>query len=587
MMRDSELAGLALTLGRDHQMTITLGGETSYCTPDGSHINIARMPTTPLGRLLMTGLVFHEVAHKHHTRGSRPAGLLGELTNIIEDLRVEALLIKERPGTAFDLDAVTQYYAAKGALTPKDLPQALLGLVMAYGRSGVLCQQGLSDLLENCRTMLSGFLGQDFVQTAETLLTKRLAALSSTPESVRLAEELIELLWQQTKQPPPPISTSSPEAQLSDPKNQKTTGTQNKKVHISPPRLDLPREKKHEDPAQQDGCGGRESDRMPPDPIASSSETPVSLLSQTGQRSALPTGPQIREMLVQGTGGFGDLSALMTQELDALATQIPAATLQGIPALPAVGRRSTGGTPLDETQALCACARMGARLRVLLETQKPEPKACGRSGRKLVPHRLVRLALGDPRIFRRRSDQQALNTAVVILLDTSGSMADQVTRNLQRYQIANPAAFALHHTLYGLSGVKVATAAFSNRCYAGPDITLLADFGEKPHSATFNIFPDGGTPTHSALWYARAALLQRPEPRKILCVVTDGYPANREETLAATRRCEKEGIEIAALGIDTEAVGQFWKHHRVIRKVEALPQAMFAVMEERLLQVSR
>ncbi len=37
MIRDQELAGLAMTLGRDAKIKITVGGDNSYCTTDGSH----------------------------------------------------------------------------------------------------------------------------------------------------------------------------------------------------------------------------------------------------------------------------------------------------------------------------------------------------------------------------------------------------------------------------------------------------------------------------------------------------------------------------------------------------------------------
>ncbi|MDY0270829.1 hypothetical protein [Trichloromonas sp.] len=204
MIRDNELAGLALTLSRDTQMKITIGGDSSSCSADGSQINIARMPATPLGRLLMTGLVFHEVAHKHHTRGSRPAGLLGELTNVIEDVRVEALLTRDRPGTAFDLDAVTSYYAKKGNLIPRDLPCALLGLVMAYGRTEILGQHALGALLSPCRKRLAAAFGVPWVREVEQMLEAEFPRLTSTSDALRLAEALIAKLRENPEKDPPP-----------------------------------------------------------------------------------------------------------------------------------------------------------------------------------------------------------------------------------------------------------------------------------------------------------------------------------------------------------------------------------------------
>ena len=110
MIRDQELVGLAMTLGRDANIKITVGGDNSCCKPDGSHINIARMPSTPLGRMLMTGLVFHEIGHKNYTKGVKPNGLLGDMMNVIEDVRVDMETIRARPGTCFNLEAVTTHY---------------------------------------------------------------------------------------------------------------------------------------------------------------------------------------------------------------------------------------------------------------------------------------------------------------------------------------------------------------------------------------------------------------------------------------------------------------------------------------------
>ena len=264
-------------------------------------------------------------------------------------------------------------------------------------------------------------------------------------------------------------------------------------------------------------------------------------------------------MLLTGTGGYGDLSAMVTQELTDLAAQTPQHLRHGIPLLPKVGRRRASSNKLDETHALAACSRMRSRLLTLLQAKTLKPRHYGSSGRKLVGKRLVRMALGDARIFARRVETWALSTAVVILLDTSGSMYDECTGGLKRFEIANPAAYALHVALKGLPGVVAASAGFASPSRHQPSVNVLVDFVEAPKSEAFNIQPDGGTPTHDALWHARAALLQRPESRKIILLLTDGYPMNGEETLAATKRCEKDGIEIAVLPLNLWVDSRKWQ----------------------------
>jgi cobalamin biosynthesis protein CobT len=79
-------------------------------------------------------------------------------------------------------------------------------------------------------------------------------------------------------------------------------------------------------------------------------------------------------------------------------------------------------------------------------------------------------------------------------------------------------------------------------------------------------------------------LLQRPEPRKIMLILTDGCPCNALETQAATKRTLKDGIEIAAIGIMHNGVKNFWDKYRIINSIQELPPAMFGVMEELLIQ---
>jgi hypothetical protein len=91
---DNSIAGLAMVLSKSVSMNITVSGESSYISSKGD-INIAAMPDTPLGKMLTSGLVMHEVSHRNHSDlTSKPSGLHGTLTNIIEDIRVEALTSK-------------------------------------------------------------------------------------------------------------------------------------------------------------------------------------------------------------------------------------------------------------------------------------------------------------------------------------------------------------------------------------------------------------------------------------------------------------------------------------------------------------
>jgi cobalamin biosynthesis protein CobT len=223
----------------------------------------------------------------------------------------------------------------------------------------------------------------------------------------------------------------------------------------------------------------------------------------------------------------------------------------------------------------------------LLQAVKRLPERFGVSGRKLAVNRLVRMATGDPRIFRKRIESIAVNTAVVVLLDRSNSM-NASHGSQSRIVVARDAAFSLHHTLSGIAGVAVHSVAFEmdDVEQETPPIKVLCNWGEKPHSEHFGVSTGSCTPTPWALWYARNELLIRPEPRKIVLLVTDGEPFGwggiEADTLAATARLYRDGIEIAAIGIETDTVQDYWKNNRVIKDLDELPQAMFTVMTDLL-----
>ena len=594
MMRDQELAGLAMTLGRDAKIKITVGGDTSFCQPDGSHINIARMPSTPVGRMLMTGLVFHEVGHKNYTQGGRPNGLLGDMMNVIEDIRVDLETVKARPGTCFNLEAVTTHYVNKGSLEPKSLPHALLGKVMAYGFGRIMAHKAILPLETVCNEMMDDAFGEDFIADVEKIITD-LPHLRSTNESSVMAQQLIDLLVLQQQQPPK--SSSS------------TSSTSSGKS--SPPSPLMPPPEPHEDSegdapteGQEDSVDDSELEGQQADMDGPSSEQPdaptpgdetpqqpddsqVDVPEDPGQEAGFggdgagagggnrPTPEEIETMLKNKTG-YGDLSALIQSELDEMADGLPVNKRGCIPMLPVIGKLKSLHGKLNEVEAVSASSRMRARMLGMLQALKRQPKSYGLSGRKLAYGRLPKMAVGDPRIFLKKVETVAVNTAVTVLLDLSGSMSD-------KYEVANAAAFALHYTLFGLKGVAVSSVEFSGKDRQ-PEVNILVDFGVKPLSENFNHYPFDGTPTHNAIWAARAMLLQRREPRKIMLILTDGCPDSSMETTAATQKTMKDGIEIAAIGIMNDNVRHFWTSHKVINTIQELPPAMFGVMESLLMK---
>jgi hypothetical protein len=153
-------------------------------------------------------------------------------------------------------------------------------------------------------------------------------------------------------------------------------------------------------------------------------------------------------------------------------------------------------------------------------------------------HALPTVATGNDRVFKRRLEVDGIDSAVVICLDVSGSMFDD---HLIAPAIAT--CRALLETL-DAAGVKTAVVAF------GSNISVPKGFNRnvKIANARLGTVKQGGsTNDYNALRYAHQMLLQRPENRKIVFVITDG----QGEPYAVRQQVTSGN----ALGITTIGVG--------------------------------
>ena len=158
-------------------------------------------------------------------------------------------------------------------------------------------------------------------------------------------------------------------------------------------------------------------------------------------------------------------------------------------------------------------------------------------------HALPTVAIGNDRLFKRRLDVEGIDSAVVIVLDISGSMFNSNDPANQKIVPAAQACRALVDTLES-AGVKVAVVAFGSNVFEVKPFDMNR---RKANVLLGQMAPAGGTNDYSALRYAHQLLAKRTENRKLSFVITDGRgdpPAVRQQV--------KSGI---ALGITTIGVG--------------------------------
>lgn len=209
--------------------------------------------------------------------------------------------------------------------------------------------------------------------------------------------------------------------------------------------------------------------------------------------------------------------------------------------------------------------------------------------------------------FRVARQASGRDTVVTLLIDLSGSMAGR------KIELARLCAAALGDALtqlafdaevLGYSSIESPEmrAVFECERAAGADLRRYNRFVERLDLRVFKRFgardlsglaaiecghenPDG-----EALAWAAARLAQRKARRRLLFVLSDGYPSTsdgdaavlRTDLLARVEALTQMGIELVGIGILDDAVEAFYPNAVVVRKLHELPAVAFATLSRLL-----
>ncbi len=233
-----------------------------------------------------------------------------------------------------------------------------------------------------------------------------------------------------------------------------------------------------------------------------------------------------------------------------------------------------------------------------------------RSGR-LNGAGLHRLVANDPRVFARREEIRAKDTAVMLLNDCSGSMRGS------KVSTAMASSFALSTTLERVNiphevmgfttgghwgcdiipqhvGQKAQDMARADESKSGVRfcrtvpiyMPIFKEFHERLNSEVKRRFaymrhvqPNlGANVDGESLEYAAMRLARRKEKRKVIIVLSDGFPAGArnddEHLMMMTRKLTGLGFDLVGIGIESAAVERFYENNLVLKSVEELPGAV-------------
>ncbi|MEC7479936.1 MAG: hypothetical protein VX562_03295 [Pseudomonadota bacterium] len=244
-----------------------------------------------------------------------------------------------------------------------------------------------------------------------------------------------------------------------------------------------------------------------------------------------------------------------------------------------------------------------------LETELFVGKEISEDGKKIDPKSLIRAFQGEDKVFQKPSLDKDLDTAILFAVDSSGSMSGA------KIDIAFQAAYAMCRCLDPLN-VSTKVTSFTTGLLSvswgewekyikklgvnlsdkrewrlAPLFHLIhKDWSEPTFEKRYyfdNLVRQGNADGESILIFGRD-LLNRPETKKIMIVLSDGYPQCTngldENTflIQSLRQLEDEGLIIGSIGIQSTAPEQFYKYTETIEKINDLPKALSKLIEKLL-----
>lgn len=237
-------------------------------------------------------------------------------------------------------------------------------------------------------------------------------------------------------------------------------------------------------------------------------------------------------------------------------------------------------------------AQMRRLVQVKMRTRYENGKLSGKINRRAVA-RLCYPTVGDgtwnARVFRTKSvPKVTTKTAVSILVDFSGSMRGHKTDLTMQAVGALSSALRTLHVKHAINTFTEATGYVSSdevlyigRCRDYDDALQAPEVVKNMAMMTYRMGQNGDA---DAVSWAYRDLSRRKEPRKVLLVLSDGYPCSDRsgDGEAALRnvvsRIEAEGnVEIYALGIATDAPTQFYSKTVCVNTAEEVEPALINI----------
>jgi len=597
---ESSIERVARILSKKWKIRVVF--QTDRCETSGSTIYLPVLPDNASTDLTnaMQGYLDHEAAHVVYTDFkalNRVKKLPKTMTvlNALEDPRIEKKWCDLYPGARINLKRA-QEWALNKVAEEKEMVDPEDGV-----KKKMRSWNGLTDLgkflhasityacnaFDDSHWFLKDIVEADIMNDVKKYSSyfQKALAVDSTTELVPIAKELLEKLGQDDPEQPDPEES--------------------------------------EEESEEDGTGTSGS------PASSGGSSPQSQVMNKQPKNQKQTGPSQAQAV---PGMFADKNANKSrydvseegikndQDLTNLADQIKEAAKHELVKEDCYLVYTTEGDSIERIkdgdrmrykefmlESIRLVAPMKRKMsRSMLATKQSNWEGDKTRG-KINPRRVYQVPMGtSKRVFRQRVESEDYDTCVLMMVDHSGSMAGPSLDLAAKTSI-------IFGELLNQIGVPFSVLGFStgSESVASDRISKASDeertlyrrwgnlwigeyknFEESWSSAgpkIINMVRNSKINTYDgeSLRYGAQVLLARPEKRKILFWLNDGYPQpNYGDDYSAHTKYAKDcalevekAVELFAIGIRTDAVKRFYKNCVQVNSVEDLPKTCLSELD--------
>jgi cobaltochelatase CobT len=570
------LTGLASATGC--QVHVVYGASDCGST-DGKVIKLMNLPipdnkndidTLVLMTSLAYGLGYHELGHVSESdfavlsQLKSVTPLVDSLFRIIEDVRMENAFIGKWPNTRKFLDSLTQSLYLTDRYTHVTAEAAPMEALTGYLLYRLYCDYrgdvGTKELALEAHAVCESKFSKGFMTRLDAMLPQ-LDQLSCTTDSLTMARNIakfIEKAKEEMEQQPQSGQQPSGAADQTGQQGQGDQAPQDGQG--APGGSGDSQDQRSAQEGQQGGSGGAGDDQGKKggagkgkgkkrgsgstggdatssgdgagggdNPVLAALQSildPSNTDKRAGERS-----DAIKDALAQVVNQVaprsrGDL------KMDSPAMHINVSNVTTV-------INPNANTDCDMGAALAVTSPLRRSFRRNMEALSAAEVSIARRGRRMSTSHIHRVAVGDSRVFKSVSEEIALDTAVVLGLDASGSMSGS------KIKLTCEAVYASAVALEGIEGVTCGAFTF-------PRNSIILPFGRKAKHVPgqFQLHASGGTPMDDGVYLGIRMLQAQRKPRKVMILTTDGEPNGDriESTKAAVEYALSQGIEVAVMG---------------------------------------